>query len=256
MYLNVFRHRKRADFDADAYAADAARMEALARAQRGFIAFRRFSADDGEALSISEWESEEDARAWARHPEHAAVQARGRSDYYESYVVYSCADPDVRRFNREGASIELRRATPSDAAAIRDLTREAYAKWVAVIGREPKPMTADYDAVVRRHRFDLLLKDGVLAALIETVDEGDQLLIENLAVAPRFQRQGFGRMLIAHAEDVARDLGRARIRLYTNQRFSENIGLYEALGYAIDREEDVGVAVAVHMSKALDGNVA
>lgn len=154
------------------------------------------------------------------------------------------------------AAIELRRATFSDAAAIRDLTREAYAKWVPLIGREPKPMTADYEAAIRQHRFDLLFSDGALAALIETVDKGDQLLIENVAVAPRFQRQGFGRMLLAHAEDVARDLGRARIRLYTNQRFAENIGFYEGLGYAIDREEDVGVAVAVHMSKPLDANVA
>jgi len=71
MYLNVFRSRKRASFDAEAYAADAAPMEARARAQTGFITFRRYTADDGEALSISEWETQEDARAWARHPQHA-----------------------------------------------------------------------------------------------------------------------------------------------------------------------------------------
>jgi hypothetical protein len=40
----------------------------------------------------------------------------------------------------------LRRATPPDAPAVRDLTRAAYAKWVPVLGREPLPMTADYDA--------------------------------------------------------------------------------------------------------------
>jgi hypothetical protein len=47
-----------------------------------------------------------------------------------------------------------------------------------------------------------------------------------------------------------------RLRLYTNQRFTENIQLYEQLGYTIDREEDLGVAVVVHMSKAVDGKVA
>lgn len=100
MYMNVFRHRKAADFDADAYAADAARMEALASSQKGFIAFRRYTSRDGEFLSMSEWETQEDARAWARHPEHLEIQARGRSRYYQSYVVYSCCDPDVRRFER------------------------------------------------------------------------------------------------------------------------------------------------------------
>jgi heme-degrading monooxygenase HmoA len=100
MYVNVFRSRKRADIDIDAYAADAERMEALARAQKGFISYRSYKAEDGETLSMSEWETKEDARAWQRHAEHAAVQGRGRSEYYESYTVYSCVDPDVRQFNR------------------------------------------------------------------------------------------------------------------------------------------------------------
>ena len=100
MYLTVFRNRKCASFDARAYATDAARMETLARAQKGFISFHRYSSSDGEALSIAEWEAEADARAWARHPEHAAIQARARSEYYESYVVYSCVEPQVRRFER------------------------------------------------------------------------------------------------------------------------------------------------------------
>jgi len=37
----------------------------------------------------------------------------------------------------------------ADASAIRALTREAYAKWVPVIGREPKPMMADYAKAVQ-----------------------------------------------------------------------------------------------------------
>jgi hypothetical protein len=28
---------------------------------------------------------------------------------------------------------------------VRDITRAAYTKWVAAIGREPKPMTANYE---------------------------------------------------------------------------------------------------------------
>jgi len=104
MYMNVFRHRKLDGVDAEAYAADAARMEALACAQKGFIAFRRYTSRDGEFLSMSEWETREDARAWARHPEHVAIQARGRGQYYQSYVVYACDGPEVRRFERpEGA---------------------------------------------------------------------------------------------------------------------------------------------------------
>ena len=34
-------------------------------------------------------------------------------------------------------TVELRQAMATDAAAIRELTRAAYAKWVPLIGREP-----------------------------------------------------------------------------------------------------------------------
>ncbi len=100
MYVSVFRSRKRAGMGAVAFAADAARMEALARTQKGFIAFRSYKAEDGETLSMSEWETEDDARAWRRHADHAMVQARGRQEYYESYTVYCCTDPIIRHFDR------------------------------------------------------------------------------------------------------------------------------------------------------------
>jgi hypothetical protein len=48
----------------------------------------------------------------------------------------------------------LRIAEASDADAIRTLTREAYAKWVPVTGREPLPMRVDYAEAVKTHRFD------------------------------------------------------------------------------------------------------
>ena len=74
-------------------------------------------------------------------------------------------------------ALKLRQAEAKDVSAIRELTREAYAKWVPVIGREPKPMTADYAEAVRSHRIDLLYVDGKLAALIETIPGAGHLLI-------------------------------------------------------------------------------
>lgn len=148
-------------------------------------------------------------------------------------------------------TVELRRGTTADAAAIRALTRAAYAKWVPLIGREPKPMTADYEAAVRHHRFDLLSVDGALAALLETIREPDHLLIENVAVLPAYQGKGLGRRLLVHAELLAAELGYSEIRLYTNQRFAENVELYRRLGYRIDREESGERGVTVYMSKSL-----
>ena len=144
----------------------------------------------------------------------------------------------------------LRQAVAADASAVRELTRDAYAKWVPLIGREPKPMTADYDAAIRNHRIDLLYLEGELAALIETIPEADHLLIENIAVSPAYQGRGLGRRLVAHAEELAASHGHAEIRLYTNKMFAENVALYRKLGYRVDREEAfTGGGFIVHMSK-------
>lgn len=148
-------------------------------------------------------------------------------------------------------ALSLLPATAEDAGAIRSLTREAYRKWVPVIGREPKPMTADYAEAVNKHRIDLLYLDGRLAALIETISEADHLLIENVAVSPAFQGRGLGRKLMAHAEQVAASLGHAETKLYTNKLFDENVRLYRRLGYGIDREEEFKGGIAVHMSKPI-----
>jgi len=145
----------------------------------------------------------------------------------------------------------IRRGTPDDVAAITALTRAAYAKWVPLIGREPLPMRVDYFDAVARHRFDLLFIGSVLAALIETVLRSNDILIENLAVPPNFQKRGFGRKLIAHAEDLAARAGLAYVRLYTNSRFRDNLRLYGFLGYAVEREEALNGGVAIHMLKQM-----
>lgn len=102
MYLTIFRNRKRADMDAAAYAADAARMEALASQTPGFIAVKTFHADDGEVVTISEWENEAAAKAWGRHPDHAVVQARGQAEYYETYSLLSAMVAKVKHFEKDG----------------------------------------------------------------------------------------------------------------------------------------------------------
>jgi ribosomal protein S18 acetylase RimI-like enzyme len=148
-------------------------------------------------------------------------------------------------------AVKLRIACDEDAEAIRTLTRKAYAKWVGVTGREPLPMRVNYAEAVKRHRFDLLYDGGTLVALIETVPDGDYLLIENVAVAPDAQGRGFGKRLIKHAEELAAASAMKGTRLYTNKLFAANLRLYETLGYRVDREEALNGGIAVHMSKAL-----
>jgi GNAT superfamily N-acetyltransferase len=146
---------------------------------------------------------------------------------------------------------DLRRAGPADAAAIAELTDLAYAKWVPVIGRKPKPMTADYHIAVLDHLIDLLYIGRDLAALIEMIPQPDHLLIENLAVSPAFQGGGHGRRLVAHAERLAASQGLAEVKLYTNKLFAANIAFYQRLGYRLEREEAFKGGFIVHLHKLL-----
>ena len=133
----------------------------------------------------------------------------------------------------------LRTANADDVEDVRSLTCEAYSKWVPVIGREPLPMTADYDEAVRKHRIDLLHVDGKLAGLIEMIPSEGYLLIENVAVSTVFQNRGLGQKLLAHAEHVATAQGYPEIKLFTNKLFAENVQLYSKVGYRVDREEEI-----------------
>jgi pimeloyl-ACP methyl ester carboxylesterase len=152
----------------------------------------------------------------------------------------------------ELSDVRLRPADPTDANAIAALTRAAYAPWIAVIGREPLPMTVDYVAAVRAHRFDLAFAGDALVGLIETRAERDHLLIVNVTVDPALHGQGLGRRLMAHAEVLARELALAWLRLYTNAAWLRNLRLYRDLGYAVTSRETTERGVRVDMAKHLD----
>src|ERR1700679_829692 len=150
------------------------------------------------------------------------------------------------------SNVAIRPAVLEDAARIRDLTRAAYRKWVSLIGREPLPMQADYERAVAEHTIDLLIAEGALVGLVETILRPDHLWIENVAVAPEQQGRGYGRLLLAHAERRAVEAERLEIRLLTNQTFTANVELYAKRGYAIDRTEPFRGGTTVHMSKRIE----
>ena len=149
--------------------------------------------------------------------------------------------------------IELRRARAEDAQSVRQLVREAYARWVPVIGREPMPMLADYDAAIRDHEIDLMVGDGEIIALIETIAHPDYLFIENIAVSPLHQGKGLGRRLLVHAERQAEAAGLFELRLLTNGAFEANVRLYQSAGFQIEKTEPFMGGTTVYMRKQLGG---
>jgi heme-degrading monooxygenase HmoA len=68
----------------------AERMGTLAKEMPGHISHKGFLAEDGEQVTIIEFESEQAQRAWSLHPEHVAAKKKGRASFYQEYRVQIC----------------------------------------------------------------------------------------------------------------------------------------------------------------------
>jgi ribosomal protein S18 acetylase RimI-like enzyme len=114
-----------------------------------------------------------------------------------------------------------------------------------------------------RHRWPVLLRDRLgfgetgptqNAAALFVLDEGGDyaghlwvteqedfftgaraLFVTTVAVVERFRGRGFGQLLMAHAEHVARDRGLRSVSLGVAADNGGAIALYEKLGYATTR---------------------
>lgn len=149
-------------------------------------------------------------------------------------------------------SIVIRRARPEEAGVIAAITDAAYARYVPQLGRKPQPMTADYTEKIANHSVWLLFAGETPAGALTLEHEPDQLYVYSVAVCPDQQKKGYGRTLLALAEQEARDHGYRRIRLFTNAIMVENIALYLRLGYVETGREPYLGTTLVHMAKSLE----
>jgi heme-degrading monooxygenase HmoA len=93
MIVTVFRHRLNARAS-DEYNALLTRIVELSKTIPGYVSQKRFTADDGERVTIVEFATEEGQQAWSTHPEHVAAMQLGRQKFYSEFKVQVC---DVRR---------------------------------------------------------------------------------------------------------------------------------------------------------------
>jgi heme-degrading monooxygenase HmoA len=89
MIVTVFRSRLRPGVREE-YVALVEKMAAIARTMPGYISHKGFFADDGERVTIVEFEHEEGLRAWRTNPDHIAAQKLARTKYYTEYNVQIC----------------------------------------------------------------------------------------------------------------------------------------------------------------------
>jgi ribosomal protein S18 acetylase RimI-like enzyme len=63
------------------------------------------------------------------------------------------------------------------------------------------------------------------------------MYVGRVAVHPEWRRQGIGRMLMQHIEEMTPPLGLTRLRLGTRESMPTNVAFYESLGYRIVERE-------------------
>ena len=101
MMVVVFRARRTPEGDGEEYGSQLARMSELARGMPGYISHKPFVAEDGERLTLFEWESAETLQAWATHPEHIPVKQLGRQKFYAEYHLQVCELVRESKFTRD-----------------------------------------------------------------------------------------------------------------------------------------------------------
>lgn len=87
--LVVFRSRLNPEHSEE-YGAMAGEIATLAKTQPGILAFKTFTASDGERATLAEFESEEAVIAWREHPRHKDAQHAGRDRFYSEYRLQVC----------------------------------------------------------------------------------------------------------------------------------------------------------------------
>lgn len=149
------------------------------------------------------------------------------------------------------SSVDLRRAVLSDARAVSECVNTAYAHWIPRIGRKPWPMLQDYSAVIQTEHVVVAEAGGEVAGVLVLSETSEGFFIDNVAVLPSRKGQGIGRALLVHAEQEAMARGHMSLNLYTNEKMSENIALYERAGYVeYERRQEDGFR-RVFLRKAL-----
>src|ERR1043166_1660800 len=144
---------------------------------------------------------------------------------------------------------DIRTARAEDAPRLKHIAETAYAKYVPRMAKPPSPFFYDYGKIIAAGNTYVLERKGEVVAMVTLSTQPDHLLLQNLAVLPDRQRCGIGRQFLAFAENEARNRRLPEIRLWTNEKMTENVPYYTALGYEVTHTATVDGYSRIFMRK-------
>lgn len=125
----------------------------------------------------------------------------------------------------------IRLALKKDGERLAAIVDAAYALYIPRIGGKPGPMLEDYADLAAQGLAHVWEESGAILGLVVLIDCDGYLLLDNIAVAPEAQGKGIGGRLLAFVEAEALRRGFTELRLYTNEKMTENLTLYPKLGF-------------------------
>ena len=144
----------------------------------------------------------------------------------------------------------IRRAQPDDVRILEQIAERAYRPYVAVLGKKPAPMVADFKKHIDDDWVIVFERSAVLGYAILLIEE-TSILLDNIAVDVDAQKEGIGKALMNHVERHVLDLDRSHLDLYTNVLMTENIRWYRRLGFAETKRIEEKGFKRVYMRKSL-----
>ena len=96
MIIALFRSRLRPGVE-PAYKELITNLVPIAQSIPGYIRHKAYVSEDGERVTIVEYENEDALQAWRQHPEHLAAKRIGIREFYKEYRVQICELKSERR---------------------------------------------------------------------------------------------------------------------------------------------------------------
>ena len=108
MVTIIFRNRLRPEH-VEEYKDVAEKIAALVQTTPGLVAYKTFGADDGERVTLAEFDTLENARVWGENVEHLEAQRLGRERFYSEYRIQVCDILRAYNFADGRRSTEVKR---------------------------------------------------------------------------------------------------------------------------------------------------
>ena len=150
-----------------------------------------------------------------------------------------------------GNAIFLRAATQADVPLVMACVSAAFECYIERIGKPPASMLENYASVIEQQDVTVAVCGASVVGVLVLGDTHEGLRLITVAVHPKFQKQGVGRVLLRLAEAEAARRGHDSICLATNEKMIENQALYSRIGYVeYDRRIEDGYS-RIFMRKRL-----